>query len=88
MSNVKTPKYRFVDIIFTSSCTKNHLLDGFINKLLMSYPECILLFKVTNKNTRKRCEVCSKLTINTPKRPHDVVLVPLLLTLNIFLTFF
>ena len=41
------------------------------------------LFKVINRNTRKRCEICSKLTI---KHQHDVV-VFLLLTLNIFYTF-
>ena len=27
----------------------------------------IFLFKVDNKNTRKRCEIRSKLTIKTPK---------------------
>ena len=27
-------------------------------------------FKVNNKNTRKRCEMYSKLTIKTPKRDH------------------
>ena len=26
------------------------------------------LFKRSNKNTRKRCEICSKLTIKIPKR--------------------
>ena len=26
------------------------------------------LFKVNNRNTRARCEKCSKLTIKTPKR--------------------
>ena len=26
------------------------------------------MFKVNNKNTRKRCEVCSKLTINTQEQ--------------------
>ena len=26
-----------------------------------------VLFKVNSKNTRKKCEICSKLTINTPK---------------------
>ena len=25
------------------------------------------LFKVNNKNTRKKCEICSKLAINTPE---------------------
>ena len=43
--------------------------------LLLYHPSCqlgcqldIYLFKVNNKNTRKRCEICSKLTIKTPER--------------------
>ena len=28
----------------------------------------IYLFKVNNRNTRKRCEFCLKLTIKTPER--------------------
>ena len=28
----------------------------------------ICLFRVNNRNTGKRCEICSKLTIKTPKR--------------------
>ena len=31
-------------------------------------PAGIYLFKVNNRNTRTRCEICSKLTINTPQR--------------------
>ena len=42
------------------------------------------MFKVKNRNTRKRYEICSKLTIKTP----GVFLVSLLLTLNIFHTLF
>ena len=30
------------------------------------YPANIYLFKVKNRNTRKMCELCSKLTIKTP----------------------
>ena len=33
-------------------------------------PANIYLFKVNNKNTRKRCEICSQLTIKTPDRRH------------------
>ena len=33
---------------------------------------CIYLFKVNNRNTRTRCEICSKLTIKTPERRHWV----------------
>ena len=32
-----------------------------------AYPAGIYLFKVNNRNTRTRCEICSKLTINTPE---------------------
>ena len=32
------------------------------------FPANIYLFKVNNKNTRKMCETCSKLTIKTPER--------------------
>ena len=35
---------------------------------LKSYPAGIYLFKVNNRNTRTRYEICSKLTINTPER--------------------
>ena len=33
----------------------------------------IYLFKVNNRNTRKRCEICSKLTIKTPEQRHLVL---------------
>ena len=38
------------------------------NKAMQEYPAGIYLFKVNNRNTRTRCEICSKLTINTPER--------------------
>ena len=31
-------------------------------------PVGIYLFKVNNRNTRARCEICSKLTVKTPER--------------------
>ena len=31
-------------------------------------PSGYYLLKVNNRNTRARCEICSKLTINTPER--------------------
>ena len=49
-------------------------------------PAGICMFKVNNRNTRTRCEICSKLKKDT--RPTGVVLVSLLLTLNIFHTLF
>ena len=39
------------------------------------YPANIHLFKVNNRNTRKRCEICSKLTIKTPERRSGVFIV-------------
>ena len=50
------------------------------------YPADIYLLKVNNRNSRTRCEICSKLAIKIPE--HGVVLVFLLLTLNIFHTLF
>ena len=46
----------------------------------------IYLFKVNNRNTRKRFEIWSKLTIKTPVNVIDVILV-FLLTLNIIHVF-
>ena len=36
--------------------------------LLIFYPAGIYLVKVNNRNTIKRCEICSKLTIKTPEQ--------------------
>ena len=32
------------------------------------YPTNIYLFKINNRYNRKRCEICSKLTVKTPER--------------------
>ena len=34
------------------------------------YPAGIYLLKINNRNTRKRCEICSKLIMKTPERRH------------------
>ena len=42
-----------------------------INKSnVFSFPVGIYLPKVNDRNTRTRCDICSKLTIKTPKRRH------------------
>ena len=49
------------------------------------------IIEVNNKNTRTRCEICSKLARKTPERcplALGIVLVSFLLTLNIFHTLF
>ena len=38
--------------------------------LQQTNPAGIYLLKVNNRNTRTRCEICSKLTIKTPERRH------------------
>ena len=37
-----------------------------IHFLVSPYTVDIYIFKVSNRNTRRRCEICSKLTIKTP----------------------
>ena len=68
----KTPKNLWFSVVFMGY--KLGTLE-FLNS-----PASIYLFKVNNRNTRRMCEIWSKLTIKTP--------VFLFLTLNIFLTFF
>ena len=52
-------------------------------------PANIILFKVNNRNTNKRREICSKLTIKTPKqrqlRRFGVFIVKFEYTPNLFL---
>ena len=47
----------------------------------------IHLFQVNIRNTRKRCEICLKLTIKTLEDVIDAILVFLLLTENTFQPF-
>ena len=44
------------------------------------------LFKVNNRN-RKKCEICSKLTINTPERRHYVFIINFRHLSQLFLVF-
>ena len=56
--------------------------------LATPFPAGIYQLKVINRNIRKRCEICSKLTIKIQSDVNDVVFVSLLLTFNIFHAFF
>ena len=58
--------------------------EGFQFFKLSFNPNGNCMFKVNNKNTRTRCEICSMLTITTPST--GVVLMSFLLNLNIFHT--
>ena len=44
------------------------LLHELFNNILMNNPANVYLFKVSNRSTRKRCDICSKLTIITARR--------------------
>ena len=72
-------------------------LSKYVIKIVKMIPASIYLFKVNNGNTRKMCEICSKLTITTQERPYwcrsvvfignfeqisDIILVFPFLTLN------
>ena len=47
------------------------ILTGFIspNLRISMSPANIYMFKISNTNTKKRCRICSKLTIKTQERP-------------------
>ena len=45
-------------------------IDFTNHKKKTNNPANIYLFKVNNRNTIKKCEICSKLTIKTPERRH------------------
>ena len=62
-------------------------LEVCLQVLITIKPSNYLLVQSRQKH-KKECEICSELTIKTPKRRSDVVLMFLLLTLNIFHTFF
>ena len=51
--------------------------------MLAGNPANIYLFKVNNRSTRKRCEICSKITVKTPER--RLFLVFRLFTLSMYL---
>ena len=61
-------------------------------RALFNYSSCnkkssltyIYLFKVNNRNTRKRCEICSKLTITTLERLSTVFIVNFMHILRLF----
>ena len=44
--------------------------NDFSGSQMFLNPAGIYLLKVNNKNTRARCEICSKSTIKTPERRH------------------
>lgn len=62
-------------------CTKERFIDRSHKECMVSFRVGIYLFKVNFGNTRKMCEMRSKLTMTTPERRHwrrtDVFIVNL-----------
>ena len=62
----------FSDIIVKCNRNKYYLLFSYhIISKDTSNPNNIYLLKVNNRNSTKRCETCSNLTVKTPKRRHS-----------------
>ena len=70
---------RLLDVNCLGNNTASKMFDS---------PANIYLFKVNNRNTRKRCEICWKLTIKTPDDVVGIVPVFLYCYLKTFLTHF
>ena len=67
-SNVHKTFKRHPERLLNVLCTFNRILClSCVTNATMS-PSGIYLLKVNNRNTRKRCEICSKLTIKIPER--------------------
>ena len=72
--------YSFIHLCFVFCCCQKYIFTliictySFIWSLLLSlltvirYPPNICLFKFKNRNSRERCEICSKLPIKTSER--------------------
>ena len=48
----------------------NYRHSNHSSELSTRYPGNIYLFKVNNRDTRKKCEICSKLTIKIMEQRH------------------
>ena len=63
-------------IIYYQHLLTNHLLTSIYNQISKPFinsrdnPPDNYMFKVNNRNSRTRCEICSKLIIKTPERRH------------------
>ena len=87
-------KFPYQEIRWNYATLRSVIYDKLhsVYKGLSWFPVGIYLLKVNNRNTRTRSEICSKLTIKTPKRRQwiivnfenisHLVLVFLLLTLS------
>ena len=54
--------------VIVDDCTSLNSLSNLFSRANGEDPAGIYLLKVNNRNTRTRCEICSKLTIKKPER--------------------
>ena len=98
LSLTKFDKTLHGNIFFSfSQFTYTHTLERFchyfhIQKIRVTknnnIPVGIYIFKVNNRNTRARCEICSKLAVKTPERRSSVLLLPYIILAKIIHTSF
>ena len=89
--------YRTLALILIKTATQGYVFSKFMKisrkaPVLVYYPAGIYLFKVNNRNTRTRREICSKLTIKIVRcsgvfivnfeHISHLIIVFLILTLN------
>ena len=68
LSKTRTPPKKFFR---NSAKFRNAYFPEHLSVLLLlenNFPANIYLFKINNRNTKKRCEICPKLTLRTPER--------------------
>ena len=63
--NVLTPRVSYISLRFAKTELEVH--KPWQNKILTPG---IYLLKVNNRSIKRRCEICSKLTVKTPERRH------------------
>ena len=73
MTNQQIFNAKFIIQVMLKVSNKKEILFQKENKFIQirnsnGVPVGIYLLKVNNRNTRIRCEICSKLTIKTPER--------------------
>ena len=61
---------KFIYLFIASNSTITSINQRNWTKQLKNYPAGIYLLKVNNRNTRTRCQICSKIIIKTPERCH------------------
>ena len=57
-----------IPVLLWMQAMEFELFHKVFHPIAKTIPANISLFKVNNRNTGKRCEICSKLIIKTPER--------------------